>query len=52
MTNKEKTKLRKLAKEGLSVAEIRRFVNCSDATIRNYIKVFNLPKPMRTNAKT
>ena len=41
MTNREKDELRKLAKENLSFKEIRKLVNCSDATIRAYIKTFN-----------
>ena len=40
MTNKEKNELRQLAKEGLSFQDIRRIVDCSDATIRMYIKTF------------
>jgi len=44
MTNKEKAKLRYFAKQGLSFKEIRRFVDCSDATIRAYIKTFKEPK--------
>lgn len=41
MTNEEKSELRQYAKEGLSFEEIRDYVDCCDATIRNYIKVFN-----------
>jgi len=41
MTNIEKRELRQLAKEGLSFKEIRGIVDCCDATIRMYIKVFN-----------
>ena len=40
MTNKQKSELRQLAKEGLSFKEIQRYVDCCDATIRQYIKVF------------
>jgi hypothetical protein len=40
MTNREKNELRKLAKERLPFIEIRKIVNCSDATIRAYIKIF------------
>lgn len=40
MTNKEKNELRQLVKENLSFKEIRKIVSCSNATIRNYIKVF------------
>lgn len=44
MTNKEKNQLRQLAKEGLSFQEIRRIVDCSDVTIKNYIKIFQSKK--------
>lgn len=44
MTNYEKRELRQLAKEGYSFSEIRSFVSCADATIKNYIKVFNPKK--------
>ena len=40
MTNLEKTELRQLCKQGLSFADIRREVVCSDSTIRQYIRVF------------
>jgi len=40
MTNKEKDYLRRLAKEGRSFQEIREVVDCSDKTIREYIKIF------------
>jgi hypothetical protein len=40
MTNYEKYELRKLCKEGYSFSEIRSFVSCSDATIKNYLKIF------------
>ena len=40
MTNKEKSELRQLAKEGLSFKEIKLLVDCADFTIRMYIKVF------------
>jgi len=40
MTNKEKSELRKLAKTGMTLSEIKRYVTCSDQTIRNYIKIF------------
>jgi len=40
MTNKQKARLRQFAKEGLSFKEIKRLVDCSDATIRSYIKTF------------
>jgi len=41
MTDKEKNRLRMLAKEGYSFKEIRRIVDCADSTIRRYIKVFS-----------
>ena len=47
MTNREKNELRQLAKEGLSFREIRGLVDCSDGTIRVYIKTFN-PKPIKS----
>lgn len=40
MTNKEKAILRQLAKEQKSFKEIKGYVDCSDVTIRRYIKVF------------
>lgn len=40
MTNLEKQELRQLVKQGLSFKEIRKFVSCSDGTIRQYIKTF------------
>jgi len=40
MTNRQKNELRQLAKEGLSFKEIQRYMDCSDATIRSYIKTF------------
>lgn len=40
MTNQEKRDLRILAKEGLTFTEIRKIVDCSDGTIRKYIKDF------------
>jgi DNA-binding CsgD family transcriptional regulator len=40
MTNYEKNQLRQLAKEGYSFQEIQRIVFCSDATIKNYLKIF------------
>jgi hypothetical protein len=46
MTNKDKKELRQLVKEGFSFKEMRGIMNCSDATIRNYIKVFT-PKSNR-----
>ena len=40
MTNSEKANLRRLVKEGWNFKEIRKMVDCSDSTIRNYIKCF------------
>ena len=40
MTNKEKSELRQLAKEGFSFKQIRDIGDYCDATIRMYIKVF------------
>jgi IS30 family transposase len=40
MTNQDKNELRQLAKEGLSFEAIRRIVNCSDTTIKQYLKIF------------
>ncbi len=44
MTNKEKSLLRQLAKEGRSLDEIKRYIDCSTATIKRYMKIF---KPNR-----
>lgn len=44
MINSDKNKLRNLAKNGLSFEAIRRIVNCSDATIKQYIKIFKRNK--------
>lgn len=41
MTNRQKAELRQLVKEGLSFSEIKRIAECSDATIRSYIKTFS-----------
>jgi hypothetical protein len=41
MTNKEKSLLRSLAKRGFDLEKIRNYVNCSDITIKNYIKIFS-----------
>ena len=41
MTNLEKQELRMLVKQKLNFEEIRELVDCSDSTIRRYIKVFN-----------
>lgn len=40
MTNLDKSDLRDYCKEGKSFAQIRSFVDCSDATIRRYMRVF------------
>jgi len=40
MTNIEKQDLRAYCKRGLSFKQIRKLVDCSDSTIRQYIKVF------------
>ena len=47
MTNLEKTELRRRAQDGWTFKQIRRVVECSDATIRRYIKVF-APKKEKT----
>ena len=44
MTNQEKSELRQFCKEGLSFKEIKGIVDCSDATIRSYMKVFSPSK--------
>jgi len=52
MTNYEKRELRQLCKQGYSLKEIKEFgVDCCDATIRNYIKVFN-HKKLKKNLTT
>lgn len=40
MTNKQKSELRQLVKDGFSFREIRVLIDCADSTIRGYIKVF------------
>ena len=40
MTNREKAELREYAKAGYSFSKIKEMVDCSDSTIRQYIKVF------------
>ena len=40
MTNREKSQLAQLAKDGKTFAEIRKLVTCHDATIKRYMKVF------------
>lgn len=47
MTDLEKAGLRSLAKQGLSFKEIRELVDCSDTTIRRYIKVFAPKTPTK-----
>lgn len=47
MTNKQKSELRSLAKDGLSFKEIRDYVYCSDSTIRQYIRIFRFLKKRR-----
>jgi len=42
MTNLEKQELRQYCKQGLSFDRIRRLVDCSDATIKRYLKAFGL----------
>jgi len=41
MTKKEKNHLAQLCKEGFKFEEIKRFVTCSDTTIRRYLKIFS-----------
>lgn len=40
MTNKEKSLLRQLCKEGYSFEEIKRIVSCAESTIKTYLKQF------------
>lgn len=40
MTNFEKRELKHFVLDGLSFKQIRERVNCSDATIRKYMKIF------------
>jgi transposase len=44
MTNEQKTELRYLARQGYSFKEIREIVDCSDSTIKLYMKIFNRVK--------
>lgn len=44
MTNEEKSELKQYAKEQLSFKEIKSYVDCCDATIRRYIRVFKRKK--------
>jgi len=46
MTNDEKALLRKLAKEGKTLEQIQEYLDCCDATIRKYIKIFR-PKDQK-----
>ncbi len=48
MTNAEKDELRRLAKSGYSFDEIKGLVDCCDATIKAYIKIF---KPKKLTPK-
>lgn len=41
MTNPDKQELRKLVKRKLTFEEIRELVDCSDITIKRYIKAHN-----------
>ena len=50
MTNTEKNELRRLVKRGYTFKEIRELVDCSDSTIRQYIKVF-APKEEKTDER-
>ena len=53
MTNLEKQELRRLAKAGYTFKQIRSEVDCSDVTIRRYIKVFApAPKDGSENKET
>ena len=40
MTNQDKRELRQMCKNGWSFEDIRDCVNCCDATIKNYMKIF------------
>ena len=40
MRNAEKTELANYCKKGYSFKRIRNLVDCSDSTIRNYLKTF------------
>lgn len=48
MTNAEKSELRRLCKQGLSFSEILEIVDCSDQTIKLYMKVFSKTKKRKT----
>lgn len=50
MSNVEKTELRILCKQGKSFDEIREIVDCSDATIKRYLKVFSPQDPQPDNS--
>jgi len=41
MTNAEKRELKKYIRQGMTFDEIRPLVDCSDATIKKYIKVLS-----------
>lgn len=44
MTNEDKRYLKELAKRGLTFEEIKRRIDCSDSTIKRYIRVFGESK--------
>lgn len=48
MTNLEKSELRRLCKLGRTFKQIRAEMECSDATIKRYMKVFS-PKKKENN---
>ena len=50
MTNGQKNALRKFAKEGYTLEEIRGFIDCTDSTIKRYIKQFK-PKTQPVQGK-
>jgi len=41
MTNQDKRELRQMCKDGWSFEDIRDCVDCCDATIKSYLKIFN-----------
>ena len=41
MTNKDKRELRQMCKQGYSFEDIRDMVDCCDATIKSYMKIFS-----------
>ena len=46
MTNQEKVELMHLVRQGYSFKEIRTIVDCSDSTIRLYIKALKPKDPV------